>query len=196
MENLFVFDLETTGTRHWKNGIHQISGAIVVNGEIVEKFNYKVQPNPQATVDDDALTVGGVSREKIEAYTPMFTVYSKIVRMLAKYVSKYDKTQKFYLVGFNNASFDNAFFRAFFVQNSKTEKEALYGNYFGSWFWSDPWDVMVLASRYLRDVRSQMPDFKLMTVAKYCGIEVDESKLHDAEYDIYLTYEIFKIVTK
>lgn len=26
-------------------------------------------------------------------------------------------------------------------------------------------------------------------------IEVDETRLHNAEYDIYLTYEIFKIVS-
>lgn len=41
-----------------------------------------------------------------------------------------------------------------------------------------------------------MENFKLMTVAKAVGIEVDESRLHDAEYDIDLTYQIFKIVTK
>ena len=41
-----------------------------------------------------------------------------------------------------------------------------------------------------------MEDFKLKTVAKQLGIEIDESKLHDAEYDIYLTMEIHRIVTQ
>lgn len=41
-----------------------------------------------------------------------------------------------------------------------------------------------------------MENFKLMTIAKHVGIEVDENKLHDAEYDIDLTYKIFKIVTQ
>ena len=40
-----------------------------------------------------------------------------------------------------------------------------------------------------------MENFQLKTVAKFLGVEVDETKLHDAEYDIYLTIEIFKIVT-
>lgn len=33
------------------------------------------------------------------------------------------------------------------------------------------------------------------TVAKYLGIEVDESKLHDAEYDVNLLIQIYKKVT-
>ena len=44
MSKLFFYDLETTGTRYWKNGIHQISGAIMIDGEIKEKFNFKVKP--------------------------------------------------------------------------------------------------------------------------------------------------------
>ena len=55
---------------------------------------------------------------------------------------------------------------------------------------------MVLASFYLRKERAKLVDFKLKTVAQYLGIEIDESKLHDAEYDIYLTIEIFKILRK
>lgn len=41
-----------------------------------------------------------------------------------------------------------------------------------------------------------MENFQLRSVAKYLGIEVDETKLHDAKYDIYLTLEIYKIVTQ
>jgi uncharacterized protein YprB with RNaseH-like and TPR domain len=26
MEKLFVFDIETTGVKHWRNGVYQISG--------------------------------------------------------------------------------------------------------------------------------------------------------------------------
>ena len=192
---LFIYDLETTGVKHWRNGIHQISGAIVINGKIVESFNYKVKPYKDAKIEDEALSIAGVKREDLENYEEFEVVYNKIASMLSIYVDKFDKKDKFYLLGFNNSSFDNAFFRAFFVQNSKTQKEFEYGNYFGSWFWSDCWDVMILASYYLRDKRSEMKDFKLVTVAKELGIEVDETRLHDAEYDIYLTYEIFKIVS-
>lgn len=39
-----------------------------------------------------------------------------------------------------------------------------------------------------------MENFKLATVAKFMGINVDEEALHDAFYDIYLTREIYKLM--
>jgi DNA polymerase-3 subunit epsilon len=40
-----------------------------------------------------------------------------------------------------------------------------------------------------------MENFKLMTVARTLGIEVDESQLHDALYDVKLTKEIYERCT-
>jgi DNA polymerase-3 subunit epsilon len=54
---------------------------------------------------------------------------------------------------------------------------------------------MVLASEHLAEMRVGMENFKLMTTARALGIEIDESKLHDAEYDIELTRNIYRIVT-
>lgn len=186
MKQLF-YDLETTGTMYWRNGIHQFSGMVVIDGEIKETFNYKVCPNPKADITEEALQVAGVSKEEILQYPPMQEVYSEFVQMLGKYVDKYDKTDKFFLCGYNNASFDNQFLRAWFVQNRD--------NYFGSWFWSSAIDVMVLATQALMEVRSRMLNFKLCTVAQTFGIKIEEEKLHDAMYDIYLTYEVYKRIT-
>ena len=187
MEKLFFYDLETTGVKFWKNGIHQISGAITIDGEIKESFNYKVKPFEKALIEDEALAVAGVTREDLESYEEMIDVYIKIKSMLGKYVDKFNKKDKFHLVGYNNASFDNQFFRAFFTQCGDA--------YFGSWFWADSLDCYVLASNKFRKERSSFVDFKQATVAKRLGIEVDETKLHDAEYDIYLCMEIFKKVS-
>lgn len=187
MSKIFVYDLETTGTKFWKNGVHQISGAIVIDGKIVERFDFKVKPNDKAIIEDDALKVARVTREIIMAYPPMKKVYGQIVKMLAKYVSRYDKTDKFFLMGYNNAAFDDPFFRAWFVQNDDS--------FFGSWFWADALDVRVLAANHLQDVRSQMENFKLATVAKQLGIEVLEEKLHDAEYDTELVLGIYNQIS-
>ena len=65
MEKIFFFDLETTGVKHWQNGIHQISGGVVIEGKMVEKFNFKVRPNEKAKIEDEALAVAGVSRETV-----------------------------------------------------------------------------------------------------------------------------------
>jgi len=191
-EKLFLFDLETTGVKYWRNGIHQISGEITIDGETKEQFNFKVKPYHACDIEDEALKIAGVTREDLLTYQDMKEVYQEIEKMLAKYVDKFNKTDKFHLVGYNNSAFDNAFFRAFFVQNALDKKSADYGNYFGSWFWSDSIDVMVLASNALRKERDKIENFKLSTVARYFGIEVDDAKLHDAMYDIYLTKEIYK----
>jgi DNA polymerase-3 subunit epsilon len=183
---LLFFDLETTGTNPGKNGIHQISGEIVINGETKERFDFKVQPNPKCLIEQQALDVAGVTREQVLAYPPMIEVYNQFVAMLGRYVDKYKKTDKFFLVGYNNAAFDNQFLRGFFLQNGDT--------YFGSWFWSNSIDVMVLASARLADRRPEMKDFKLATVAKFLGVNVDENSLHDADYDIFLTKSIYDIV--
>ncbi|GHT09077.1 hypothetical protein FACS189426_06380 [Bacteroidia bacterium] len=183
---LLFFDLETTGINPGKNGIHQISGEIVINGETKERFDFKVQPNPKCLIEQQALDVASVTKEQVLSYPPMDTVYREFVAMLGKYVDKYNKTDKFFLAGYNNAAFDNQFLRGFFLQNSD--------NYFGSWFWSNSIDVMVLASARLAERRAEMENFKLATVAKFLGVNVEDELLHDAMYDIALTKAIYEIV--
>lgn len=72
---LLFFDLETTGTNPGRNGIHQISGSIVIDGKHIQDFDFHVQPNPKATIEDAALQVAGVTREQVLAYPPMGQVY-------------------------------------------------------------------------------------------------------------------------
>jgi len=184
---LLFFDLETTGTLVNKHGIHQISGEIVIDGEVKEQFNFHVQPNPKAQIEQEALNVAGVTVEQIMAYPPMGEVYAQFVAMMGKYVDRFNKKDKFFLVGYNNASFDNQFLRAWFLQNGD--------KYFGSWFWSNSIDVMVLATPYLAAKRGEMENFKQGTVAKTLGIQVDDSRLHDALYDIEICKSIYDIVS-
>jgi DNA polymerase-3 subunit epsilon len=195
MSKILAFDLETTGVKFWKNGIHQISGKFVIDGNVVESFNFKVKPYKDAIIEDSALAVSGITKDDLDSYMEMKDCYNEFVAILSKYVDKFSKTDKFHLLGYNNASFDNQFLRAWFTQNATTEKEAQYGNYFGSWFWSDTIDVMVLASNKLKGKRHLMENFKQSTVAKYLGIEIDESKLHDALYDIEICLDIYNKVS-
>lgn len=150
-------------------------------------FDFKVQPNPKAEIVQEALDVAGVTKEQILSYPAMGYVYGQFTAILNKYVDKYNKQDKFFLAGYNNASFDNQFLRAWFLQNGD--------KYFGSYFWSNSIDVMVLATPYLASQRSQMENFKQGTVAKALGIEIDESRLHDALYDIQVCKSIYDIVS-
>lgn len=93
---LLFFDLETTGTNPGRNGIHQISGQVVIDGIVKESFDFHVQPNPKAAIEDEALAVAGVTREQIAKYPAMGTVYRQFVAMLGKYVDKYNSKDKFF----------------------------------------------------------------------------------------------------
>ena len=181
------YDLETTGLSAIENGIHQIAGIIEKDGAVVETFDFKVRPNPKKKITEEALAVAGVTLEQVLAYPPMERVYKQFKMLICKYVDKFDRKDKAFLIGFNNRNFDDNFLRAFFMDNDDP--------YFGSLFWSASQDVMVLASHYLERRIPKMPNFKLMSVAKELGLLVDETKLHDGSYDVNLTYWIYRIVT-
>lgn len=184
---LFYYDLETTGVNHWQHSIHQIAGIIEIDGVEQERFEINLQPNPKARIEDEALEVANKTKEEVLNNPYTFNeAYQKLTSILTQYVDKYNKKDKFFTVGYNNSSFDDKFLKAFFIQNND--------KYYGSLFWSHAIDVMVLASAHFVDIRPEMVNFQLRTVAAQCGIEIEEEKLHDAVYDIELTREILRIV--
>jgi DNA polymerase-3 subunit epsilon len=184
---IMFFDLETTGVDPKLCAIHQLSGIIEIDGEIKETFNFKLKPFNGALIEKSALEIAGVTEEQIHNYPSYVDVQNQFLNLMRKYVSAYDKLDKFFLCGFNNASFDNHFLRAWF---------SLCGDkYYGSWFWPNTLDVMVLATQKLLEMRYSMPNFQLKTVAASLKVQVDQQKLHDAVYDVELTRQIYHLVT-
>lgn len=181
------YDLETTGLDENKHAIHQLSGMIEINNIVVLNFDIKIRPWDGAILEAEALAVGNVTKEQIMAYPSVLDAYTTFTNMMSKHVDKFNPKDKFYLVGFNNIHFDDRWLRRLFEMNGD--------KYFNSWFWADSQDVKPLASKYLENVRKTMPNFRLQTVAKTLGIEVDQDKLHEASYDVYLTREAYHIVT-
>lgn len=186
MAKIFFYDLETTGVLVHRHSIHQISGIIEIDGQEVETFNFKVRPHPKCIYDPTAMEIGGVTEDQVKAYPDMKTVHAALLKVLEKYVDKYDKKDKMFLCGYNNASFDNNFFREWFRQNGD--------EYFGSWFWANPLDVYVLATQYFLKERHKMDEFKLRTVARRIGLDVQDDKLHDALYDVQLTRDMYNLI--
>ena len=180
-------DVETTGLNPKLHGIHQIAGIIEVNDIVIEEFDLKVKPHPKAQYDQQALDTCKVTEEELQAYPEMAFVYTTLIKMLGKYIDRYNHKDKAFAVGYNNRAFDDIFLRTWFEQNSDT--------FIISWFRANTLDCLVLATEYLLARRVSMSSFKLQRVAKELGILIDEDKLHNAYYDVYLTREIYRIVT-
>jgi len=177
-------DVETTGVKHWKNCVIQLAGIIEINNKIKEIFEFKLAPHPKAKIEPSALEVSGYTLEQIKKFPDRFISFNQFTDILNKYVDKYNKKDKFFFVGYNS-SFDVNFIRGLFKQCNN--------DYYGAYFWSGSIDIMALSLYGLANERYKMSNFKLMTVARQLGIQIDESKLHDALYDIQITRDIFLI---
>lgn len=186
IKKLFI-DTETTGTNYKLHCIHQIGGIIEIDDKIVHRFDFKLAPHPKAKIDQDALKVGRVTEEIIRSYPDQALVFAQFKAMLSDYIDPYDKTDKMYLIGYNNRGFDDFFIRMLFELNGD--------QFIGSYFWNDTIDALVLASQYLIGRRPNMPNFRLATVAKELGIFVDENNTHGAPYDAEITRKLYRIVT-
>jgi DNA polymerase-3 subunit epsilon len=195
-QKLLFIDVETTGVNPERNGVTQISGCVQIGDEVQESFDYFVRPFPQDQIEIAALEVTGMNRRQFllpdhpdhlavpgQNFKDPQEVFEHLAEMFAKYVSKFDKADKFQFVGYNAHSFDMPFMRRFWEKNGD--------RFFGSWFWYPCLDVMLVWAQILQPVRAELSNFKLATVARYCGIKVDDSRLHDSLYDIELTRELW-----
>ena len=181
------YDLETTGTDHRKHSIIELGGVVEVDNVIAEEFVLRMRPHEKALIEPAALRINNTTEEEIMEY-PLMTDSIRVFKdMLEKYIDKYAPRDKIHLVGFNNRAFDDLFLRKWF--------ELCGDRFFGSYFWADSLDVLVLASQYLLERRSGMPSFKLHRVATELGIVFDPDLLHSALTDSHLTREVYRRVT-
>jgi DNA polymerase-3 subunit epsilon len=195
-QKIIFIDVETTGVNPERNGLTQLSGCVQIGDEVKESFDFFLRPFPQDEIEIAALEVTGFDRRQFllpdhpdyiavdgQNFEDPRDIYDRMAAILGKYVNQYDKTDKFQFVGYNAHSFDMPFMRRFWEKNGN--------RFFGSWFWYPCLDVMLVWAQILQPVRAELSNFKLATVAKHCGIKVDDTRLHDSQYDIELTRELW-----
>jgi DNA polymerase III alpha subunit (gram-positive type) len=177
-------DVETTGLHPQQHDIFQIC-AIVTDPQYntLEKIDLKFRPFSLDDVSEEALTKTGMTLEGL-AELPLSAreAYARFVEFLSRHCDRYNKADKMHFVGYN-VRFDSDFMREFFTKNGD--------QYFGSWFWHPQICVMGMMTWLTQRVRGALPNFKLSTLCQCAEIEWDESKAHDAEYDIKKTMELF-----
>lgn len=182
MAKLLFLDVETTGTKsEYGHSIWSISGIIEIDGSEVMSFDYKMRPIKGTVYDDKALEVGKIDREQIESFKPQHFVLNKLIEIFDLYVNRYDKDDKFILIGYN-VRFDEDFLYDWFVNQNNMGFLRSYIHY-------NALDVMDLVNYALIPIREKLPNMKLETMAKLFDVE---HKAHESMSDIRATYEIFK----
>ena len=186
MIKLFI-DVETSGVRPGQDGIVQISGSFEINNKI-NNFDYKpIKLFLGQVLSPKATEIHGVTQELLDSESALDPedVYKEIKFLFDSLVDKYNKKDKMLLIGYN-CKFDYDFMLHFFKRNSD--------KYLGSYFWFPYIDIMTMAAFIIGSDRVKLPDFKQSTVAKYFGIDVVKSKLHDAAYDMSITRKLYYLL--
>lgn len=174
-EELIFFDLETTGTEHWKRQITQI-GAIHVPSN--EKFECKVQFD-MSKADKKALKINGYNKKGwIDALTQEQACHEfKRFCQNHKTVHKKSKKGNVYsiaaLAGYNVSAFDKFFITDLFSQFDVFAP-----------FDFRMYDCYELAKWFIPYLES----YKLEDINKEFGLQ--ERKAHDALEDVEMTIDV------
>ncbi len=179
-KKIFWFDVETTGLDPIKQDIVQLAFLIEIDGQIIEKGNLLMQPFNYDTVEQAALDVHGRSIDEIRTYPNPKDVYNDLISILAKYVDRYNREDKFNHAGYNSR-FDLEFLKQFFIKNNDV--------YFGSWFNYKGIDPLTILHALDGIEKISLPNYKLETVCGYFDIPI---VAHDALSDITATRNLAK----
>jgi len=173
-------DVETTGIDPGVNSIWEI-GFIITDIDLDVKCarSFRIAPLDNTEIDLKALELNHITEQELKSFEDPNSVRRQLLVIFDKYVNKFNPADKFFFLGYN-ARFDYNFLYSWF-----TKQEF---KFLGSYFHSPPLDIMSLAGIELMDKRS--------TVATELGVEVDETRLHEALYDIELTLQIYKLIRK
>ena len=176
---LLFLDTETTGLDPSKNGIIQIAGMVEIDGEVKEEFDLRVKPFPGQVISEEALKVTGKTVEEIQTYTEPLIGYRSFTEMLDKYVDKFNRADKFYMVG-QNTKFDYDFMTEWFKRNGNP--------YFYGYVNYHLLDVIQATALFTVAGKMKLQNMKLGTVCEHFGIPL---KAHDALEDIRATRQVF-----
>ena len=178
-------DVECGSLDKQKGALLQMAGMIVINGLELETFDYFIKPFPDDEVLDEALELNHITREQIESdpkFLEPMVAYKKFTKLLLKYVNKFDKKDKYFFIGYNSHAFDSPFIRNWFAKCGD--------KFYGSYFFHPSIDVMLIGAYKLMKKRTEIPNFKLASLAEYLGITIKEEEMHNALTDIRVTRDI------
>lgn len=201
MKKILWIDTETSGLDPNRNGMIQLAMLMDIDGEVVDDLQIDIKPFPDDVFQDkdgnqgttiakdmlkiisDFETPTGIKITDIANYQGSESAIQKINAFLQKHISKFDKSDKAYIGGYN-VGFDIAFLSKFY--------EKCGDKYLGSYInWKQ---IDVRSVLYLLDYKGTIKPFenyKLATICQYYGIELEA---HNPMSDIKATREIFYLI--
>lgn len=180
MKKILWIDTETTGKDATLHSMIEIAGIVDIDGKAIVEFDYFVKPHPNYEIDDYALEVNKISREKMKEFSEIATVHAQIKDLMGKYVDPYNKKDKFAIAG-QNISFDLDFLSHFFMRQGDS--------YLGSYIdFRDRVELMDITRGMKALGFLKSDNVRLETVCKELGIEI---RAHNALSDIKATREVY-----
>lgn len=178
---ILYLDTETTGITYHST-IIQIAAIIEIEGDVKETVNLFCSPFPDSDISEEALKITNLTREKIHTFESPEVVCKNFTDILGKYVNKYDKNDKFTVIG-HNVKFDLDMLRAWAFRCG----EKFIASYidFKSYF-------DTLAYVKCLKILNRIPateDNKLSTLCEAYGIRLDNA--HNALADTIAAKELF-----
>jgi DNA polymerase III subunit epsilon len=185
---ILYLDVETTGLDATKHAVWQVAVIIEINGEVKERWNGFINPfssKPDTELDDYAMKMNKLTREKLESYPNSKDVLVDFSKMLYKYKDKTDKYDKFTICGYNS-NFDMKFIEAWYLANGAN-------HLFSQVHYKDV-DVFALVKvlQHLGKIDTGWSQ-ALPVVAKHFNLEHDA---HDAMSDIEVTKELLELLER
>lgn len=158
---------------------------IEVDGEVKEEFNIRCKPHKGADISEKALEVTGMTLDIINSYQEPKEAMEELESIFEKYCSKFDRNDKYILVG-QNIKFD---FQKLYEFYSR-----LGNKYLGSWInFKLLFDTLaVIQALQLVDKLPILENNKLITWCNFFGIKLENA--HDALADIRATRELAKVL--
>lgn len=176
---LLYIDIESTGLDPIGDGMIQVAGIVEIDGEVKEEFMFRSKPFKGDMVDKKALAVNGITLEQLREYPEPIETYRNLVKVFNKYVDKYDRKDKFYVVG-QNVPFDYEFLRWFFRKNGD--------NYFGSYIHYHKIDLIAITTIMKIAGKISLENMKLESVMAALDLG---KQTHDALDDVRAVRLVF-----
>lgn len=180
---IIYLDVETGGLNCEINPLLQLSGLIEIDGKVKEKFDMLIKPFKNSKIDQEALIVQNKTMEYIDKFHLLedTEAYLKFLKILDKYIDKYNKKDKFIVCGYN-VRFDISFINSLFERHCNP--------FLFSYFHSTMIDPINLISIF--QAEGKLPFLENNKLKTWCDFfEIKLKKAHDGLEDIIATRKLY-----